>query len=558
MIKLDYNPRQRYFLLDTRGEPRYTPDILMREYGLDFSPNSASYPLGVCYTNDPFAAASFYQHATPAAAEQLGWIVREIMASRAETSNRHIDCPADKQLEPFQCADVDYIMRREHALDADEPGLGKTPTSVCVANEMQAQRNIVICPANIRMQWEKRIREWTTLKNPRVYPVFSSRMGTAVDAEWTICSYDLARVPATLRALCKTNYDLAVFDEVHYAKEIDTGRSRACFGYHDGRADDGESLENVTDCIANHASRMLLLSGTPLPNRPREVYPIARAASWEALGWLSQAKFNERYNPRNVKKAKKADGTEYRFVEEAVGREAELQNRLRAYFMTRHLDADVRKQMHYPVYDLIHVHETHAVKLALEAERLLDFDPEFFTEEHKQFDGQVSTVRRMMGEAMAPQAADYIKVLVEGGEKLTVFAWHLSVLDILEKQLSHLGCVRIDGRDSGPSKEAKKNYFIEHPEARVLIGNILSLGTGTDGIQEVCSHGLIVEPDWVPGNNIQCFKRLDRYGQMDQVFGEIFVAPGSLAEKVLAKALRKGQTIHKALDRQVTDAVQLW
>ncbi len=225
--------------------------------------------------------------------------------------------------------------------------------------------------------------------------------------------------------------------------------------------------------------------------------------------------------------------------------------------MTRHLDADVRVQMHYPVYDLIHVHETHAVKLALEAERLLDFDPEFLEGADLEILGQVATVRRQMGEAMAPQAADYIKVLVEGGEKLVVFAWHISVLDILQSQLAHLGCVRVDGSDSGPSKERKVGAFRFRPEIRVLIGNTLSLGVGTDGLQEVCHHGLIVEPDWVPGQNVQCFKRLDRMGQQNQVFGEIFVAPGSISERILAGALRKGAVIEKTLDRKIEPAL-LW
>ena len=561
VIKLDYSPVDRYYTVAVRNERGLSPDLLMREYGLDYSPPSSSFPDGVNFTPDPYAALSFYEHATLAAADKLGWMAREVAASWSASSNRHIECPPDKQLEPFQRADVDYIMRRDHALDADEPGLGKTPTAICVANEMQARRCIVVCPANIRLQWQKRIYQWSTMRDPRVYPVLSSRMGMDINAEWTIISYDLARVPAILRAIVKGEYDLGIFDEVHYAKEISTGRARACFGYYDAHRraqDDGESVDVVTACIADRCKRILLLSGTPLPNRPREIYPIARAACWNAIDWMSQETFNERFNPRNIKQGERKDGSGFRYAEEAVGREAELQNRLRVHFMTRHLDKDVRKQMHYPVYDLIHVTETAAVKAALEAERLLDFDPDTFTGEDGHFDGHIGTVRRLMGEAIAPQAADYLKVLIEGGEKLTVFAWHISVLDILEAKLKHLGLVRIDGRDGPTAKELKKCAFIDRPEVRLLIGNTLSLGTGTDGIQEVCSHGLIVEPDWVPGNNVQCFKRLDRMGQNNQVFGEIFVAPGSIAEHVLASALRKGLVIHNALDRRVTDAVQLW
>jgi SNF2 family DNA or RNA helicase len=86
---------------------------------------------------------------------------------------------------------------------------------------------------------------------------------------------------------------------------------------------------------------------------------------------------------------------------------------------------------------------------------------------------------------------------------------------------------------------------------RFIIGNVLSLGTGTDGLQDVCSHALLAEADWTHGNNVQCFDRLDRGGQRAQVQGDIFVAPGSIAEKVLASALRKAQVTFKALDRRV-------
>jgi SNF2 family DNA or RNA helicase len=44
--------------------------------------------------------------------------------------------------------------------------------------------------------------------------------------------------------------------------------------------------------------------------------------------------------------------------------------------------------------------------------------------------------------------------------------------------------------------------------------------------------------------------RLDRGGQKQTVQADIFVAPNSLAEKVLAVALRKLSTTNRALDRR--------
>jgi SNF2 family DNA or RNA helicase len=205
-----------------------------------------------------------------------------------------------------------------------------------------------------------------------------------------------------------------------------------------------------------------------------------------------------------------------------------------------------------PVYDLIRVEETRAIKQALKLERLLDIDPETLSGADADVLGHIAEARRVMGEALAPQVARYIRMLIEvvGEEKLVVFAWHHSVLDILQRDLQDLGLVRVDGTDSPGKKHAKTQRFIKEPAVRLIIGNIISLGTGTDGLQEVCAHGLIAEPDWVPGNNIQCFDRLDRGGQREQVQGDIFVAPNSLAEKVLAAALRKGKVIHRALDEK--------
>jgi SWI/SNF-related matrix-associated actin-dependent regulator 1 of chromatin subfamily A len=132
-----------------------------------------------------------------------------------------------------------------------------------------------------------------------------------------------------------------------------------------------------------------------------------------------------------------------------------------------------------------------------------------------------------------------------------VFAWHIAVLDILQSRLHHLGVLRVDGGTSAKGKEAAVRRFQSDPYIRVILGNVLSLGTGTDGLQSVASHALIAEASWVPGENIQCFDRLDRGGQRRQVQGDIFVAPGSISEYVLASALRKGRVIEQALDRRI-------
>ena len=82
---------------------------------------------------------------------------------------------------------------------------------------------------------------------------------------------------------------------------------------------------------------------------------------------------------------------------------------------------------------------------------------------------------------------------------------------------------------------------------RVMLGNIQSMGTGVDGLQEVATHCVLVEPTWTPGENQQAVDRLDRGGQKGHVQADFLVAPGSILEKILVSALEKAVTIHKTI-----------
>ncbi len=534
--ELDYRPADGMFVFWLPREHvksgELTPQILMNEHGFDMSLRASTSHMACLHTRDPYAAVTFLAYGTSAARQKLAALGDILESSRAKDAKITITCPADKELWPFQRANVAYARSRHNVLIADEPGLGKTPTAICIANEMKAKRVLVICPASIRLQWAARVRDWTTLPWPyTIHTVLNGKHGVHPTADWTIVSYDLARTEPFVAALGKQKFDLLILDEAHYLKSYDAKRTRTILG------DKG---------LVHRTERVLALTGTPLPNRPREAYTIARALCWDAIDWASEDTFRDRFNPSLLRV--RSDGRTW--IDERTGRHAELQNRLRAHFMTRHLKADVMTQLKLPIYDLIQVQKTAAVKAALKAESLLQIDPENLTGADMTILGHVSVVRKEMGLALAPQVADYVDMLFAGGEeKLVLFGHHIEVLNILEKRLAKYGLIRVDGRTSAVQKERRILEFIQNPQIKLALGNLLSLGTGTDGLQHVCCHALIAEPSWTPGENVQGFDRLHRGGQQRTVQGEIFVAPGSFAEKILASALRKLRTTHKALDK---------
>jgi SWI/SNF-related matrix-associated actin-dependent regulator 1 of chromatin subfamily A len=535
-----------YVLRVPRGPGAPDPAALMMEHGLDWSTTASTPAEAVLFTREPYAAVAFWQYATPQAQLKLAALQREVDASWSKESKGHIKVPEGEELAPFQIAGVEYALRRQATLFGDVPGLGKSPEAMAVCNEIGAKRVLIICPANIRLQWVKVVRRWTTLQYPfTVYPILHGRHGVHPTANFTIVSYDLASSPAIWKALAKNTYDVLIIDEGHYLKSIDAKRTRTVFGRHD-------TAPMVATPLFERAGMILTLTGTPLPNRPREAYTLARGLCFDAIDFMSEESFRSRYNPSLKKET--VDGKVY--VDERAGRHGELQARLRANFMVRREKYGPNGvgyqlgMMNLPRYDIIQVEETKAVKHALSAEKLLDINPDDLEGADAEALGHVSVVRRLMGLAMAPLAAEYVDMLLDGGEeKVLLFAHHIQVLDILCEKLAKHGVIRIDGSMGAVKKQSRVDEFIKNSRLNVCVGNMQSMGTGTDGLQEVARRAVFAEPDWVHGTNQQCVDRLDRPGQLDQVLADFLVAPGSYIEHILASALHKHRTTHKALDR---------
>lgn len=544
-MRLEFNASNGAYILRV---PRGSADIklLMTDHGFDMSAKATRGSEAVLFTHEPYAAASFRQYASPEALDSLSKILFQIDESQKLTSGAHIRVPADQELWNFQKASVEYALHRTHTLVADQPGLGKTPIAIAYANEIRAKRVLCIVPANIRGQWERRIRQWTTMRWPyHIYPIFFGRHGVHPDANWTIVSYDLARSPGIGAALAKGLYDLIIIDEGHYLKTSDSKRTHAIFG--GGR-------HRAFEPLASRCGAVMVLTGTPLPNRPREAFTLAKNLDWSSIDFATEEDFRFRFNPSELKEGERIDPAtgkmeKFKYVDERSGRHMELQNRMRVSFMVRHMKREVMPQLDLPAYDIIQMIDTEPVKQALRAENMLEIDPEAFAGADAKIMGDFAIARHMMGVALAPQIADYVDMLLEGGEEKIVLAgWHHDVLDIWQHQLAKWGVVRIDGMTSAKNKEKAVFQFQSNPFVRVCMGNLQSMGIGTDGLQDVCSHVVVGEPSPVPGDNQQVVDRLDRGGQKNKVQAEFCVAPNSIMERILASSLRKLKITDRALD----------
>lgn len=519
------------------------PTKKAQEAGLTLATRYSTLEEQVYVTDEPMAALPFWNIADRGARDQLEpWHVQYQRSFATEPwQSSDIPAPDGFTYAPYQLAGIDYALDREHVLFGDDPGLGKTVEALGVANAIGASQILILCPAAVRIQWGKMARAWLVDYTLRIHVALKSSHGVNPAANVVILSYDLARTAWAQEVLTARRWDMLILDEAHYLKNHSASRTTAVLGRwdHQGRS------------IADAADKIVALTGTPMPNRPKEIYALARCLDWGSLNFVSEDEFSDRYNVEAVIQGVRKDGTAFIRKEERVGRLPELQAMLRVGFMVRRAKRAVLQDLPPKRYELTYVEETGAIREALEAEKLLQFDPDEMEKVPIEIQGQIATVRKQMGIAKVPSIAAHVNLTLEGGvEKVVVFAYHREVIRMLVDELAKFKPAVITGSTSMVGREQAKTQFMKDRKCRVFLGQIDAAGTGIDGLQDVCSWAIVAEPSWVPGVIEQAGDRLDRMGQTRGTIIQLLVAEGSLDERILAKVVKKQQTTDVALDRR--------
>jgi SWI/SNF-related matrix-associated actin-dependent regulator 1 of chromatin subfamily A len=454
----------------------------------------------------------------------------------------------------FQHAAVEYALRRDHCLIGDAPGVGKTAECILVGNAIEAEHTLVVCPASLRLNWEREVWAWSTVGGVTTYPVLKSKDGVSLSANYVIVSYNMLQNDGIREAICDYRWDHMIFDEAHKAKDFKGNVTTRIIGGN----------------LAPLADRITFASGTILPNQPNEAYNAIRILDWDAIDRASQETFMDTYYgygggmiraPHRVKDKKTGEmvwKTELHWSDHVQNQPinlADFQYRLRSRIMIRRLKEQVLHELPKKRWHLFPLALTPEIRRAMKhpgwlaAERLHDMDPDAF-DTGIPVDGAISTMRRILGEAKMKPVADYIEdLLQEGAEKVVVGAWHKTVLDYMRGRLSKYGLTYMDGSTTTTKKQLAVDDFQGRDDVRIILGQKMPLGEGWTLTQ--AQDVVDVEPDWTPGRNDQLLERIHRHGQTgDYVIGHMPVVPGTLDEKIVGTSVDKAINIHAALDKE--------
>lgn len=204
-------------------------------------------------------------------AEALNTIVATPVDSQSEDLDALAGSGFTRELKTFQRQHLARLLFMRNGANFSVPGSGKTTVALAAFAALRRQGVVdvmlVFAPTSAFETWEAEVEECFTLgERPTVAvrPVFSDR-----DADILILNYErleLRRTLAEIDTWAGNRRVLAVFDEAHRAKAgLEGLRGRAA------------------RVIAARSARRLILTGTPMPNRPSDLAAVFDLA-WPGQG----------------------------------------------------------------------------------------------------------------------------------------------------------------------------------------------------------------------------------------------------------------------------------
>ena len=148
--------------------------------------------------------------------------------------------------------------------------------------------------------------------------------------------------------------------------------------------------------------------------------------------------------------------------------------------------------------------------------------------------------RQATGVAKAPYVCQFVRMLLEGGEKVLLFAHHHQVMDVYRQELKSFAPGFITGRETSAMKDKAVERFMTGKTDVLCIS--LRAASGLNLQRATCV--VFGELDWSPAVHSQAEDRAHRIGQEDSLLCYYLVSPqGSDAEMQEALGLKVSQFV---------------
>lgn len=436
---------------------------------------------------------------------------------------------SNPSLYPFQKAGVEWLLRHPRGGLFDDQGLGKTCQAIVAFERLGLRRVLVVAPTVVTHNWKREVQTWAPSRVVQVVKTGRDKLSPVADV--VVVSHSLLLRSAIVEQL--RGFDLVVLDEAHHFRTPSAKRTKAFF--------------LGAEAIARRSPRCWLLTGTPLPNNPSEIWTFLAGIAPHRLRdegaggrLLNYYQFRDRYCV-----CRTAMFGRQKVVQIVGARDPEgFRSRIADFGLRRMKSQELQLP---PIrYGTVSVTPDVAIKLpgVTEAEAAKMTPEELVAA--MQRSPHFSEWRHLCGRAKAQPAVDLLREDLESGmQKVVVFAHHLDVLETLRAGLAEFKPVMLTGSVSPVGRQAAVDAFQTDSSVRVCLAQINAGGVGVT--LTAASDAVFVEQSFVPGDNAQAADRIYRIGQTRPVLIRMLALAGSVDEVVATVLARKTEMLRQVL-----------
>jgi len=427
-------------------------------------------------------------------------------------------------LRKFQNEGIAFVEQKGgKAIIGDSPGLGKTIQAI---GFIQLHRDkipvIIVVPASLKLNWQRELEKWIDAPNVEI---LSGTKPWKTTGDILIINYDI--LFAWANELKRIKPQILIGDEIHKIKSDKAKRTK------------------TFKKLAKGIPYFIALSGTPIENRPDEIFNAVHLANPDIF--VNRWHFRQRYC------APKHNGFGWDFT--GHSNIEELNEKLKLV-MIRRLKQDVLKELPDKVYSFVPIElENEKEYKVAEADFVAYIREKKGNEAAKKIENiealaKIEGLKQLAVRGKLKQSIEWIKDFLETDEKLVVFCTHKFVIEALMEEFKDVA-VKIDGSVSDVNRQKAVDDFQTNEKVRLFVGNIQAAGVGITLVK--ASNLVFLELGWSPSIHDQAADRIHRIGQKYSVTIYYLLAKNSIEEKIAKLLDSKRRIVDAVLDGKETE-----
>jgi SNF2 family DNA or RNA helicase len=503
-------------------------------------------------------------------------------------SDLEISCPKGLNYYGFQKGFVDFVNakiknNRFNVLLADEMGVGKSISSIALINKLKLKKILIVCPNHLKYNWKDELEKW--LIEPLKIQLIKSGKDIDKNNDIFIINYEsvienrkvgkskgneIIRENKKFTILNDMEFDLLVMDESHYLSNLRSKRTKA--------------LQK----LSKNSVHKVALSGTPMKNRPFELFPVLNILRPDIFPNYFQ------YAKRYCNLQKTPWGYDYK----GSSNLKELYQILDSELMLRRLKKEVLKQLpsktrtfmtisgniskkYKQIYkeledtlntikkdrdkkSIMSVEEIKEYKKLLKRKELTELEQTRFDDLKLKYENRekfmnllkngkttafekIQEARKEAFQCKLKDLVEFIDSTVKQDESCVVFVYHKEAFKTLKERLEHLkiNVLGFSGDSNIEERHAQVQRFQEG-EGHVFIS---TLATGSTGITLTRSSVVIIaQVDWSTDVMKQAEDRCLRIGQDKAVSVYYPVLKNSIEVHISNVVKEKINIVDKAIE----------